>query len=152
MADKRPAILLEERHATWHWPRGYVENVAAAITLAVQDERSCGRIYNVADDCPTQEEWVREIGAASGWKGEIVSVPGELLPEPLRPRIDLRQDYALDASPIRADLGYVEIVSRSEGLRRTIEWERCNPPESSELPDYEAEDEVLARVNVRDAR
>src|SRR5690554_3521967 len=38
MADGRPAIILQEEHAGWRAPRGYVENVAAAITLAVLKE------------------------------------------------------------------------------------------------------------------
>jgi len=150
--DERPAILLEARQAAWHWPRGYVENVAAAIALAVQDERASGRIYNVVEECPTQEEWVRQIGAAAGGKGEIVVVPAELLPETLRPRVDLTQDFVLDSSRIRSELGFAEIVSRSEGLRRTIDWERVNEPEASGPPDYEVEDEVLVLRNVRDAR
>src|SRR5207249_1224013 len=49
MDDKRPAILLDEDVAQWRWTRGYVENVAAAIALAVVDERAIGRIYNVGE-------------------------------------------------------------------------------------------------------
>lgn len=143
MDDGRPAILLEERHAAWHWPRGYVENVAAAIALAVEDERAAGRIYNVADECPSQEEWVRQVASAAGWSGETVTVPAEHLPDRLRPRVDLSQDYALDASRIGRELGFVSAVDRDEGLRRTVAWERANPPVSVEPLDYETEDELL---------
>lgn len=144
MDDGRPAILLEERLASWHWPRGYVENVAEAIALAVQEDRAGGRVYNVAEDCPPQEEWVRRIGEVVGWTGEVVSVPPGMLPGHLRHPGDLSQDYALDSHRIRSELGFAETVSGHEGLRRTIEWERQNPPEFSEPPDYEAEDEILA--------
>jgi len=143
MDDGRPAILLEERHAAWHWPRGYVENVAAAIALAVTDERAAGRIYNVTDECPSQEEWVRQIASAAGWSGAVVVVPAERLPDRLRPRVDLSQDYALDASRIGHELGFAPAVGHDEGLRRTVEWERANPPESVEPLDYETEDNVL---------
>ena len=34
--DGRPAILIQEDAAQWRAPRGYVENVSAAITLAVR--------------------------------------------------------------------------------------------------------------------
>jgi len=40
MDDQRPAILLDENQARWRWSHGYVENVAAAITLAVTDDRA----------------------------------------------------------------------------------------------------------------
>jgi uncharacterized protein YbjT (DUF2867 family) len=39
----------EEGWASWRAPRGYVENVAAALALAATDERATGRIYNVAE-------------------------------------------------------------------------------------------------------
>src|SRR5258706_12032883 len=43
--DRRPAMLFEERYASWRGPRGYVENVAAAIALAAVDTRAAGRVY-----------------------------------------------------------------------------------------------------------
>src|SRR5262245_60990270 len=44
MDDRRPAILFEEKRAAWRGPRGYVENVAAAIALAATSDRAAGRI------------------------------------------------------------------------------------------------------------
>lgn len=51
MADNRPAILLDALEAKWRWARAYVENVAAAITLAVTDGRAAGTNFqfNVAE-------------------------------------------------------------------------------------------------------
>ena len=43
MDDRRPAILVDEGLARWKCPRGYVDNVAAAIALAVVDDRAMGR-------------------------------------------------------------------------------------------------------------
>lgn len=48
MRDGRQAIVLGESDARWRWSRGYVENVAAAIALAVGDPRATGRIYKSA--------------------------------------------------------------------------------------------------------
>src|SRR5207253_3265314 len=45
--DRRPAILYSEEVAAWRSPRGYVENVAAAIALAATSSQAAGRIYNV---------------------------------------------------------------------------------------------------------
>src|SRR5436190_8561175 len=49
MHDGRPAILLEHGRASWRWTRGYVENVARAIALAVVQEHATGLIYNVGE-------------------------------------------------------------------------------------------------------
>jgi nucleoside-diphosphate-sugar epimerase len=43
MDDGRPAIVLDEGLTRWKCPRGYVEDVAAAIALAVVDHRAPGR-------------------------------------------------------------------------------------------------------------
>src|SRR5262245_65627168 len=50
MEDHRPAILLEKEAAQWRGSRGYVENVAAAIVLAIVDDQATNRIYNVAEE------------------------------------------------------------------------------------------------------
>lgn len=147
MDDDRPAILLDAAYARWRWVRGYVEDVALAIALAVTDERAAGRVYNVADPVAyTEAEWVRRI--AHGWNGAVIAGPAEQLPESMRSEIDTRQDYAVDSGRIRRELSYTEVVAPFEALRRTIEWERAHPPEQiqPERFDYAAEDEVLARL------
>ena len=154
MDDGRPAILLDECVAGWRWVRGYVEDVALAIALAVGDERAAGRTYNVADATAYSErEWVGRIARATGWAGEILAAPGELLPEALRKsRFDTRQDYVVDSSRIRRELDYREVVAEDEALRRTIEWERANPPETEAGEfDYTAEDTALAAVRAKRA-
>jgi nucleoside-diphosphate-sugar epimerase len=56
MDDRREAIILEERVSPWRWSREYVENVAAAVAAVVADERSAGRVYNVAPKTTLTEE------------------------------------------------------------------------------------------------
>jgi nucleoside-diphosphate-sugar epimerase len=149
MDDGRPAILLSDVQAQWRWSRGYVEDVAAAITLAVTDDSAAGRIYNVAEpEALSAAEWVRAIGEAAGWEGEVVVVPEDQLPETRRELGDLQQHLVVDTTRIRTELGYREPVSREEGLRQTVEWERANPPESIDAAafDYAEEDAVLAEV------
>jgi nucleoside-diphosphate-sugar epimerase len=153
MDDRRPAILLDEEIARWRWTRGYVENVAVAIALAVTDERASGRIYNVGEgQALTEAEWVHAIGRAAGWTGEVVVVPRERLPRALCGWGDatLEQDLAVDTTRIRAELGYRETVLRTEALRQTVAWERANPP--AEVPpkmfDYVGEDAVLATIRI----
>lgn len=149
MDDKRPAILLEEHFAQWRWTRDYVENVATAIAKAVHSDYARGCIYNVGEeDALTYAEWVRAIGRAAGWWGEVQFVQNGRLPAKLRPPDGFYgQHLVVDTSRVRTELGYLEPVSRYEGLRRTVEWERANRPEAAEgLFDYAAEDAVLRAV------
>jgi nucleoside-diphosphate-sugar epimerase len=152
MDDERPAILLEAGVARWRAARGYVADVAHAIVLAATNEAATGRTYNIADpDAFTEEEWVRQIARVHGWTGQIIAVPTPELPPSLRDKCDLRQDFAVDSSRIRRELGYSERVDHEEALRRTIEWERANPPEALGPAewDYAAEDAVTARLALR---
>lgn len=149
MNDNRPVILLDEGIACWRWTRGYVENVATAIALAVTDERATGRIYNVGEETAfTTAEWVRNIGKAVGWNGQVMVVPKDQLPPHLSMNVDTSQDIVTNTKRIRSELGYREPISFTEGLERTVEWERANPLQEIDLKqfDYAAEDAALAKV------
>jgi nucleoside-diphosphate-sugar epimerase len=147
MDDARPAILLGEGMASWRWTHGYVEDVALAIALAVTDERAAGHVYNVGEaDPPPWAEWVRGIGRAAGWGGEVVIVPDDRLPQHLDWGLDTEQCWVADTTRIRRELGYREEISREEALRRTVEWERAHPPENVDPAsfDYASEEAALA--------
>lgn len=147
MDDERPAILLDETHAVWRWARGYAEDVAHALVLAIESEDCAGRIYHVAAPIAhAQADWVRRIGAVVGWEGSIVTVPAARLPASLKIDVDFNQHYDLDSSRIRSELGYAEVVDERTALERTIAWERANPPADFE-PDYELEDAALAALD-----
>ncbi|HEY7415369.1 MAG TPA: NAD-dependent epimerase/dehydratase family protein [Ktedonobacteraceae bacterium] len=149
MNDHRPVILLDEAEARWRWTHGYVENVAAAIALAITDERASGRIYNVGEiEAFPLIEWVQQIGQAVGWQGRIVLVPQGRLVEPLAMGVNAAQDIVVDSSRMRKELGYTEPVSLDEALRRTIEWEQAHPPANINPAefDYAAEDTILAQL------
>jgi nucleoside-diphosphate-sugar epimerase len=145
MHDDRPVIVLGSTHARWRWSRGYVENVPAAIALAVADERASGRTYNVAAEPASSEaDWIRAIATVTGWAGTVRVIPDDRLPLALRQPFDFTQHLELDTGRIRHELGYTERVDETEGLRRTIEWEL---PALHEVPDlrldYAAENEAL---------
>ncbi len=148
MEDRRPAILLKESMAEFRSTWGYVENVAAAITLAIADERAEGRVYNVGEaDAPTMAEWIRLLGRVAGWDGQVVVLPRERLPAHIAGEdTNLDQHWITDTSRIRQELGYKEPVPQEEALKRTVEWYRENPPErlDPEEADYSAEDAALA--------
>ncbi len=147
MKDNRPAILLDETQASWRWSHGYVENVAEAIALAVVDNRAAGRTYNVGEEeAPTLAERVRWIGDVAGWKGTILALPSERVPAHLRSPYQPHQDLVMDTRRLRAELGFIETVSKDDGIRRSIDWEATIPAEPSDPGpvEYAAEDAVLA--------
>jgi nucleoside-diphosphate-sugar epimerase len=149
MDDGRPAILLEPGLAGWRWTRGYVENVAQAIALAVTDDRAAGQIYNVGEEVAhTEVEWVRRIGEAAGWHGALVTAPCDRLLQHLASELNMAQDLVTDSARIRAELGYHEPVPPDEALRRTVAWERLHPPADVDPAqfDYAAEDAALAAL------
>ena len=153
MDDGRKEILLEETHSSWRWTRGYVENVADAIALAVTDERAAGRIYNVGEpDALTETEWVHSIGRAAEWNGHVVTLPKELMPEHLIAPYNFEHHLYCDTSRIRKELRYAERVSRDEAMNQTVEWERAHQPDQSSDQlgavrfNYEAEDAALSKT------
>jgi nucleoside-diphosphate-sugar epimerase len=155
MDDGRATILLDESMVFWRWARVYVEDAAHATVVAATNGRAPGKTFNVAAEIALSEaEWVAEIGRTAGWHGQVVAAPSALLPHYLsEERFNLRQDYVVDSTHIRQELGYREIVDAAEAMRRTITWERANPP-GPEHPhpdfvdrfDYDAEDDALARI------
>jgi nucleoside-diphosphate-sugar epimerase len=143
MDGGRPAILLESGQDAWRWTRGYVENVAAAIALAVTKERATGNVYNVGkESAATERDWIGYLAEVTGWRGRVVTLSRSELPEPLQETLDWRFDLELDTGRIRRELGYGEAVPRREAIERTVEWERSHP--ADEPPDYAAEDMALA--------
>jgi nucleoside-diphosphate-sugar epimerase len=146
MEDGRPKILLGEREAGWSWSRAYVVDVAAAIALAVMDERAANRIYNVGEkDRFDERGWVEEIARAGGWSGEVVTLPDDELPPHLQEPYDWSHELFADTSRIREELGFSESVSREDALAKTIDWERPLLADV-ERPDYDAEDAAIARA------
>jgi nucleoside-diphosphate-sugar epimerase len=139
MADGRPAILLNEKMARWRCLRGYVEDVAAAVALAVQHPAATGRVFNVAEpNAFTEAEWIAKIAAVVGWNGRVIAVPEAKMPV----GFNTRQDLVVDTTRIRTELGFQEVVSADDALRATIRWEQDHLAEQP--VDYQAEDALLA--------
>lgn len=97
-------------HPQWRWTHGYVENVAAAIVLAVLAPEAAGNIYNVGEEhTPTVAE-------------RLAMLPPSPLADGHHTSYDFRQDIVYDTSRIRRELGYRELVSEAEAMLRVA---RC---------------------------
>jgi nucleoside-diphosphate-sugar epimerase len=91
-------------HPDWRWTHGFVDNVAAAIALAVVDDRAAGKTYNVGEvSTPTVAERL------------------EFLPD--RPDhalfdqpANFEQDIAYDTGRIRRELGYREMIEERTAM------------------------------------
>jgi nucleoside-diphosphate-sugar epimerase len=141
MDDERPRIVLADDYAAWRSPRGYVENVAAAIALAATSDRAAGRTYIVAEQPAYSElEWATKIAQQTGWNGEFVVVPRARAPRHLQFPGNLAQHGDASSARIRQDLGFNDPVPLDKALQRTITWERANPPKHAPPFDYAAED------------
>jgi len=132
----QPEILFEDRHAAWRSPRGFVENVGAAIALAATAPSAAGRVYNVAErESWSELEWAQQIAGAAGWHGRFVVLPADRAPAHLRLPGNFDQHWVVDTTRVREEIGYREPISREAAIRRTIEWERAQAPARVTRPD-----------------
>jgi nucleoside-diphosphate-sugar epimerase len=145
--DGRKQIIFADDVAPLRTPRGYVEDVAAAVALATTLSQAAGRIYNVCEaDSFGELDWARKISAATNWTGEFVVLPHDRTPKHLLSPGNTAQHVVASSQRIRKELGYRELLPREEAIRRTIEWERANPPAAQLAQfDYAAEDAALAQ-------
>jgi len=119
-------IILHSTEAKWRTSRGFVENVAYAITLAIVDQKAANQIYNVAEDFAfTELDWVKTIKKHNKWNGNILVDEAPVVSEGFNPE----QHLVISSKKIRDELGYKEIVSFEKGIQQTISWELANAPE-----------------------
>jgi nucleoside-diphosphate-sugar epimerase len=147
IADGRQHIIFPETLAAWRSPRGYVENVAAAVALATTADRAAQRIYNVCEEPAFSElEWARKIASEMRWEGKFVVLPVERTPRHLMKPGNAAQHWMASSARIRHELGYEEPVAIEKAIQRTILWQRKNLPPVEFLPqfDYAAEDAAIA--------
>jgi len=86
------------------------------------------------------------VAAQTGWPGEPVVLPRERTPKHLLLPGNPSQHWTASSRRIRQELRCREPVPLEKALRRTIAWERANPPPDLDPKpfDYAAEDAALA--------
>jgi nucleoside-diphosphate-sugar epimerase len=111
-------IAIDDTKANWRWTRGHVDDVGAAIVLAIESAAAAGQTYNVGEpDALSEREWAEAIGRACGWNGRIVPTSRAELPpvdEERASRFDYAHDWVFDTRRIRDEL------SRDEAILRTV--------------------------------
>ncbi len=123
--------------------RAYVQNAAHAVLLAVDAaDASSGTFYNVADELtPTDAERALAIADAMGVKVRLVNYPREAAAPAYFWGVGRNLEYMgqegpppthhklLDISKMKNELGYRDVVSFEEAIRRTVSWYLENPLE-----------------------
>jgi nucleoside-diphosphate-sugar epimerase len=152
--DRRPFLILPDDGLSL-LPFGYVENLAHALLLAVdQPAASMGEIFNCGDDEKLTIRQVAEIITDEldhDW--ELLSMPARFA-VPARPlMMNYRTTHrVMDTTKLRTLLGYRDVVPAREAVRVTTRWLVANPPELGGYEetalqdpfDYDAEDTLAA--------
>src|SRR5438270_2243000 len=82
--DDRKQIIFADDVAPLRTPRGYVEDVGAAVALAATSPQAIGRVYNVCEsDSFGELDWARKIASATNWQGEFIVLPHNSTPKHL---------------------------------------------------------------------
>jgi nucleoside-diphosphate-sugar epimerase len=143
---------MSENEAAFRASRTHVDNAAHAVALVATDDRASGRVYNVGEpDALTERDWVQMLAREASWGGQLVIGRNDELPSHLREAQPDLWDHHLvaDTSRIRRELGYREVISREDGLRRAIAWYAAEPPPDPKTAgnlDYDAEDAALVTI------
>ncbi|KAM3114667.1 hypothetical protein [Phormidesmis sp. 146-33] len=75
-------------------------------------------------------------------------MPRSALTESWMLPFNITQNWTIDSTRIRQELGYTEAIARQEAFKQTVEWQRSHPPQAGsldapELLDYATEDQIL---------
>ena len=136
--------------------RGYLQNMAHSIVLALENQRAEGEVYNASDEVTfSARQTVEIIGEILDHKWEIVPVPRVFMPK-IAPTqglpfscdpFDIEPHLLLDISKIRAELGYRDLVPARKAMEITVGWLRDNPPKGEEFASvsYAALDGAIKR-------
>jgi len=144
-------------------------NAAHLVGLVLgKPETAGGQLYHAADSRQyTLREWVTMVAEAAGHGFEFVDIPSSIVPLGT-PVVPMAGEYSwvsardveagmlrhtvVSNEKARRELGYEDVVSTEQGVRRAVEYWLQNPPAvdgingrlKPEEFDYAAEDTLLA--------
>jgi len=133
--------------------RAYAENAAHAVLMAVdQPDISAGKRYVMSDDnLYTMRQRIETIARYMGHTFEFVDMPFErAVPCHILWR-RMRANRFRDTCRIRQELGYRDVVSAPDALKRSVDWLLANRPspggeaerQLGDPFDYPREDQLI---------
>lgn len=115
-------VRLEQSISQVKFPRGYVENVAYAITLAALKGKKGSHIYNIADNTQyTELQWVTSIIKASGGNAKLKLVKTCDFPLLERHTFNPRQYIEVSTEKFRRDFSYTEPFNIEDSIKATVD-------------------------------
>ncbi len=127
----------------WLWTRCYVGDVAAAVLAVLGSRAAAGQVFNVGEPATrSMLGWARQILAAAGHDAELVTVPGDVLPDDMWPTADHRQHLLVDSGRAMRLLGW-QPAAGQDGIARSVRWHLDHPPADAST-DFAADDKALA--------
>ena len=104
------------------FPTGYSENIAEIVLLVSDKPEAVGKIFNAVDSrTHTIKNFIKLVGKILDYEWDIIEVSHPI-------GYQLAKGYApekskmLDDTSLKTLLGYKDVVSVEEGIKRTIEW------------------------------
>ncbi|GAA1518630.1 NAD(P)H-binding protein [Nocardioides humi] len=151
--DDRPYMILPD-DGLWLFFRAAARNAAAAIMAIVdQPDLANGESYNVADDDQfSMRQWAETVAQICGAELDFIGIPSLIAPSAMNEFLApaSRPHMTVDASKIRTQLGYRDVITAYDALAETVAWLRENPPTPEAYPmytgkfDYDLEDRQVA--------
>jgi len=136
--------------------RGYFENMAHTVVLALENERATGQVYNAADmQALSLRQIVALIGEIMEHHWELVPVPRRLLPSVPQSQglpyscdpYDIEPHLLLDLAKLKTELGYQDLVPIERAVENTVRWLCDHPPSKDWLPiDYRSLDGAIRKA------
>lgn len=147
MKARRPYILLEQGQLNWKFTHIDVTSVSDAIFQVSTTAKTSGKLFNIGEPVtPTVGERIQQIAQLLEWRGEVIEVPSQYLPQHLQMGFNWRyhmeissQRYSREVSGVQSD--------RDTTLQQTIKWEFEHLPGTSSETDqqrFTLEDEAAA--------
>lgn len=138
------------------FPRGYFENMAHTVVLAVDYHATSGPVYNAADVAALSlRQIVEMVGEIMRHTWEIIPVPRELMPAAPQSQLlpyscdpyDIEPHLLFDLTKIRTELGYRDLVPITTAMENTVKWLVDHRPSVEWLPvSYPDSDEAIRKA------
>ncbi len=108
--------------------RGYTENCASTVLLALDSLKAIGQTYNVADEKTySLKDFLKLVIRGLGVEVEVVPIDHPIA-------FNLARDYStppyhlmFDIAKTIYELGYRDLVPTPEGVKRSAQWLADNP-------------------------
>ena len=130
---------------------GYAENCAHAMLLAVDNPKAIGQVYNVADEkCFSIYDFIKLIVEAIGAEVDLIPINHPRAFDVTRGYVRILRHRMFDVAKIIFELGYRDVVSTPEAVKRCVVWSLANRATEAKLAevlddpyDYELEDQLI---------